>query len=114
MSDESTNNLAAKIARLVQCETQEVELLSLRKNIESIVERLEKIEILLNNQNFSGIQHQPDIAHYPKLHPSQNKFDIAEIVADKILENSEEEKPCPYEPTAKPCDHCSMCNSRGF
>lgn len=43
----------------------------------------------------------------PTLHPSLQQF------AELILDKSEGEKPCPYEP-GRACDHCSMCNSRGF
>ncbi len=113
MSDETTNNLAVKIARLLQAEKQEVDLFSLQKSIEKISERLEKIEITLNNQKNFDVQ---PIAYsqQPFKHPSQEKFDVAEIIADGAVENSGQEKPCPYEPTGKPCDHCSMCNSRGF
>lgn len=113
MSEEATNNLAVKIARLLQSEAQEVDLFSLQKSIEKISERLEKIEATLNNQNSSQIHHSSFINH-PSKHPSQEKFDVAEIIADIAVENSVQEKPCPYEPTGKPCDHCSMCNSRGF
>lgn len=45
-------------------------------------------------------------------HPSQQQF--IELLADQIIAGMTKEKPCPYEPDAKPCDHCSMCNSRGF
>lgn len=113
MSEETTNNLAVKIARLLQTETQEVDLYSLQKSIEKISERLEKIETKLNNQNSSYIHRSSFIVH-PSKHPSQEKFGIAEIIADGTIGNLGEEKPCPYEPTGKPCDHCSMCNSRGF
>jgi valyl-tRNA synthetase len=113
MSDEATNNLAVKIARLLQTETQETEFYSLQKSIEKINKRLEKIESTLNNQNSSNIHPSSFILH-PFKHPSQEKFDVAEIIADETIENSEQEKPCPYEPTGKPCDHCSMCSSRGF
>jgi hypothetical protein len=113
MSDEITNNLAVKIARLLQAETPEVDLFSLQKSIEKISQRLEKIEATLNSQNYSQIHHSSFILH-PSKHPSQEKFDVAEIIADGAVEYSRLEKPCPYEPTGKPCDHCSMCNSRGF
>ncbi len=113
MLDEKTNLLAEKIARLLQTETPEVDLYSLQASIEKISERLGKIETTLNNQNSSSIHPSSFILHRYK-HPSQEKFDIAEIIADGTVENSEEQKPCPYEPTGKPCDHCSMCNSRGF
>ena len=113
MSDEITNNLAVKIARLLQTETPEVDLYSLQQSIEKISTRLEKIETTLSKQNSSHIQPSA-FSLQPFKHPSQEKFDIAEIIADGTLENSEQEKPCPYEPTGKPCDHCSMCSSRGF
>lgn len=45
-------------------------------------------------------------------HPSQQQF--IELLADQIIAGLTKEKPCPYEPDAKTCDHCSMCNSRGF
>lgn len=48
-------------------------------------------------------------------HVSQERFKSLEAIADAIIEElSGGEKPCPYEPTAKPCDNCAMCNSRGF
>jgi predicted nucleic acid-binding protein len=113
MSDETTNNLAVKIARLLQTETQEVDLYSLQKSIEKISERLENIERKLETQNSNAFHSSSFILH-PFKHPSQEKFDITEITADEIIEKSDNEKPCPYEPTGKPCDHCSMCSSRGF
>ncbi len=113
MSNEAANNLAVKIARLLQTEAPEADFYSLQKSIEKISERLEKIETTLNNQNSFGAHSTSFNANSYK-HPSQEKFDIAEIIADEIIENANAEKPCPYEPTGKPCDHCSMCNSRGF
>lgn len=47
-------------------------------------------------------------------HPSLDKFAIAEAIADQIFAGAGKEKACTYEPTPRPCDHCSMCNSRGF
>ena len=48
----------------------------------------------------------------PVDHPSQQQF--IELLADQIIAGMTKEKPCPYEPTGKVCDHCSMCNSVGF
>jgi hypothetical protein len=45
-------------------------------------------------------------------HPSQRQF--VELLADQIIAGMTKEKPCPYEPAGKVCDHCSMCNSIGF
>ena len=46
-------------------------------------------------------------------HPSLDKLSIAEAIADSIFGSEFKEKACQFEPS-KPCDHCSMCNSRGF
>jgi hypothetical protein len=32
----------------------------------------------------------------------------------ELVEFFETEKKCSVEPGGKPCDHCSMCSSRGF
>lgn len=47
-------------------------------------------------------------------HPSVDKFSIAEAIADQIFAGAEKEKACTFEPNNRPCDHCSMCSSRGF
>lgn len=46
-------------------------------------------------------------------HPSLDKLSIAEAIADSIFGAQAKEKACTFEPS-KPCDHCSMCNTRGF
>ncbi|HWS56816.1 MAG TPA: hypothetical protein VN228_21950 [Pyrinomonadaceae bacterium] len=47
-------------------------------------------------------------------HPSQERFtDIGEAVSE-LVDFFEREKSCTVEPGGKPCDHCGMCNSRGF
>jgi hypothetical protein len=47
-------------------------------------------------------------------HPSQERFnDIGEAVSE-LVDFFEREKTCNVEPGGKPCDHCGMCNSRGF
>ena len=46
-------------------------------------------------------------------HPSLDKLRVAEAIADSIFDAKLKEKACQFEPD-KPCDHCSMCNSRGF
>ncbi len=47
-------------------------------------------------------------------HPSQQRFNIAEAIADGVFNNMQKEKACTFEPNGKPCDHCSMCSSLGF
>ncbi len=57
--------------------------------------------------------HQKPIAGLKLSHTSLDKFSIAEAIADSIFGSEFKEKACTFEPS-KPCDHCSMCNSRGF
>lgn len=47
-------------------------------------------------------------------HPSQERFGIEEATVAELVEFFESEKKCSVEPGEKPCDHCAMCNSRGF
>lgn len=47
-------------------------------------------------------------------HPSQERFGIEEATVAELVEFFESEKKCSIEPGNKPCDHCSMCSSRGF
>ena len=37
----------------------------------------------------------------------------AEAIVDSLFDHHSKEKACTFEPS-KPCDHCSMCSSRGF
>lgn len=47
------------------------------------------------------------------MHPSQEKFGVEEAVVSELVDFFEKERACSLE-TNKPCDHCSMCSSRGF
>ncbi len=48
-------------------------------------------------------------------HPSQDKFGVEEATVAELVDFFVEgEKKCELEPGGKPCDHCSMCSSRGF
>ncbi len=71
--------------------------------IEKINHRLDKLE---------PAEKQAVIPH-SQPHASLDKFNIAEAIADSIFSHYNKEKACQFEPD-KPCDHCSMCNSRGF
>ena len=79
------------------------ELASLFASIEKINHRLDKLESERNA-----------VLSVAPLHPSQNKFDIAEAIADAVFDGIHKAKACTFEPNGKPCDHCSMCSSRGF
>ena len=47
-------------------------------------------------------------------HPSQERFGVEEATVSELVDFFEKEKVCNVEPGGKPCDHCSMCSSRGF
>ncbi|HUE81642.1 MAG TPA: hypothetical protein VMM84_05955 [Pyrinomonadaceae bacterium] len=47
-------------------------------------------------------------------HPSQERFGVEEAAVSELVDFFEKEKSCSIEPGGKPCDHCSMCSSRGF
>lgn len=78
------------------------ELAALFAAVEKITHRLDKLEN-------TGVSVREPIA----THPSLDKLTIAEAIADSIFGAEFKEKACQFEP-GKPCDHCSMCNSRGF
>jgi len=104
----NTQNLAERIAQLLQENEKESDE-ALRSSLEKINQRLDKIESLMTVPGFNS-----QAPNFKPIHASQEKFKSLEEIADEIISNLENEKACPYEPTGKPCDHCAMCNSRGF
>ena len=103
MRSEVSRELSEKIARLVESESRN-DNSAILSAIERINLRLDKLEETMNAAA-SGTVVQP--------HPSLDKFVIAEAVVE-TLRTDKNEKACAFEPNGKPCDHCSMCNSRGF
>ena len=83
---------------------QNTDLAALFAAIEKLNHRLDKIE---------QANPQSTILDSRTPHPSLDKLNIAEAIADSIFGSQFKEKACQFEPD-KPCDHCSMCNSRGF
>ena len=67
------------------------------------------------NKRLDRLEERPAAASPPLAlkHPSLDKLNIAEAIADSIFGPQGKEKACTFEPS-RPCDHCSMCNSRGF
>ena len=79
------------------------------KDIASLFGAIEKI-----NHRLDRLE-RPQASHAPTPdHPSLDKFVIAEAIVDGLFSMDAKEKACSLEPSGKPCDHCSMCNSRGF
>ena len=97
--------LAEKIAKLLE-DNPAPDLAPIYASIEKLNHRLDKLEAASNPK--SPIRN-PQFAH-----PSLDKFDVAEAMADEIFAGIQKEKACTFEPNGKPCDHCAMCNSRGF
>ena len=107
MSQTSTDNLAQKIARILEAESASVDLSAIQAGLDKINERLERLE------SAQAIPHSA--LHIPhSTHPSQERFEVVEAIADQIFAGIQKEKACTFEPNGKPCDHCSMCSSRGF
>ena len=109
MAQPDSHKLAERIAKILESESQVTpELSALFASVEKINHRLDKLEKSITANPQSDI-------HIPQsTHPSQEKFSIAEAIADEIFLNYKKEKACTFEPNGKPCDHCAMCNSRGF
>lgn len=109
MENGKVNNLVEKIALLLQENEKSDDFALVRESLEKINQRLDKIESQISQPNPKSA-----IPHPKSLHASQERFTNLEALADEIIANLQNEKACPYEPTGKLCDHCSMCSSRGF
>lgn len=106
MPNQNVQNLAEKIANLLQKESPSNDFLSLQNSIEKINQRLDNIEKNLNPKS--------QISNPKSIHPSLEKYNVIEAIVDEVMANSQKEKTCTFEPNDKPCDFCSMCSSRGF
>jgi hypothetical protein len=99
--------LAGKIAELLDAERPALDLSTIQASLDAINARLDKLESTTPTA-------QPAFHSTRSEHPSLDKLSIAEAIADQIFAGAGKEKACSFEPNGKPCDHCSMCNSRGF
>ena len=107
MQNEEVKNLAERIAQLITTESKKADLASLFASVEKLNHRLDKLE-----QNAANPQSA--ISDLQSNHPSQDRFAVAEAIADAVFDLKSKEKACTFEPNGKPCDHCAMCSSRGF
>ena len=114
MENEKAKQLAERIALLLVDGGKETDDFSvLRASLEKINERLDKIESGLNPS--AAVGHSPVPHRLSNLnHPSLERFAVEEAITDEINQYFGTEKACTFEPNGKPCDHCAMCNSRGF
>ena len=101
MPSTDVQKLAERIAKLLESESGNSDLAALFASIEKINHRLDKLEK-------GAMNLQSDVRGPNSNHPSLQKFHVIEAVGDT------KEKTCTFEPNGRPCDHCSMCNSRGF
>jgi len=106
MPHQNRRELAEKIARIIEADARPNNFSAMLESINVINKRLDKIETSLNPQS--------RIPTPQSVHPSAERFGIAEAIADEIFSGIQKEKACTFEPNGKPCDHCSMCSSRGF
>ena len=58
--------------------------------------------------------HSPWLEGVNAGHPSGERFGVEEATVSELVDFFQSEKACSLEPGGKPCDHCAMCNSRGF
>jgi len=100
-----SKEVAEKVEQIVKSKAAESELAHILAAVEKINHRLEKLEAKVFD---------PESSVTAPIHSSQERFEIAEAVADAIFEGIQKEKACTFEPNGKPCDHCSMCSARGF
>jgi len=108
MQNEEVRDLADKIAQLISTEAKKNDLATLFATIEKLNHRLEKLE------GENKVRPSPVVLHPSPSHPSEDRFAVAEAIADAVFDLKSKEKACSFEPNGKPCEHCAMCSSRGF
>ena len=100
--------LARKIAELMEAQRPAADRASIMTMLAETNARLDQLEAAATHPQTAAVP----TSNYE--HPSLNKLSIAEAIADQIFAGAGNEKACSFEPNGKHCDHCSMCNSRGF
>ena len=101
-----SKEVAEKVEQIVRSRVADSDTAVILAELQKINRRLDKLENISNSRS--------EISDMPQIHPSQERFEIAEAIADAIFKGVAKEKACTFEPNGKPCDHCSMCSSRGF
>src|SRR5215212_3544729 len=101
-----SKEVAEKVEQIVRSKAGESDVSQILVELQKINRRLDDLEAISNFRSESS--------NSVFIHPSQERFEIAEAIADAIFNGVQKEKACTFEPNGKPCDHCSMCSSRGF
>lgn len=105
MRDENKKVLAERIAAILQSEPGVEGSEQLWKAVGELGRRLEAVERSIGQAPGPAPRGNSSVSH-----PSLEKYAVLEAVSHI----GQEEKACGFEPNGKPCDHCSMCSSRGF
>jgi hypothetical protein len=101
------------------------EIAAVRASISDLQKRLVQLEVQARSESSSSLSsssaafvpptHSPWLAGVNAVpHASEEKFGIEEAVINELVDYFQNEKACSLDPSGKPCDHCAMCNSRGF
>ena len=102
-----SKEVAEKVEQIVRSKAAEGDLSQILLALDKINSRLDRLEMVISNP-------KSEISNLRTIHPSQERFEIAEAIADAVFNGVHKEKACTFEPNGKPCDHCSMCSSLGF
>jgi hypothetical protein len=106
----------------------DAEIAAVRASISDLQKRLVQLESRARGEEPRIAQAQRPFAtfvpptHSPWLagvnatatHPTEERFGVEEAVVNELVDYFQSEKTCSIDPSGKPCDHCAMCNSRGF
>jgi hypothetical protein len=126
MSSDQARLMAERIARRVGAGSGSVqssntdlssELSAIRVTLNELQNRLIQIETKVSSNSSASASprvHSPWLAGVNANHPSQERFGVEEATVSELVDFFQNEKTCTLEPGGKPCDHCSMCSSRGF
>ena len=101
-----SKEVAEKVEQIVRSKAGDSDFAQILSELQKINRRLDNLEAASNLRS--------EISNPQLIHPSQERFEIAEAMADAIFAGVHKEKACTFEPNGKPCDHCSMCSARGF
>ena len=101
-----SKEVAEKVEKIVRSKATDGDLTQILSELEKIDRRLDRLESMPGSK--------AEIPNRQLPHPSQERFEVAEAIANAIFDGVQKEKACTFEPNGKPCDHCSMCSSRGF
>lgn len=98
-----TNDQAQLLAELTRLIQPKPTAAHTDKILAQILVRLENLETQIADFQLTAKKN--------KQHPSQEKFQIAEL--NELMLAGTNEKACRFEPD-KPCDYCSLCSAQGF